>query len=166
MFLTFIYFNIYTSPTFLSPLSFHLPTTFSIFLPLLPFHLPTTYLFSSTIKLNSKPFQFRFRVLCELFQLKGREKKKKKKRVESFQALGVFFFFYNFPIIIFNIFFFNIYTSLTFLYPLPFHLSTTFSIFLPLLPFHLPTTPTLISFFLFPFIFLYFLSLLIHTLLL
>ena len=70
-----------------------------------------------------------------LFSLK---EGKKKKKVEAFQALG-FFFLPNFPIIVFNIYFFNIYTSSTFFSPLPFHLPTT-SIFLSPLPFHLPIT--------------------------
>ena len=48
MFLTFIFFNIYTSPTFLSPLPFHLPTTSSILLPPLRFHL-SPYLFISPL---------------------------------------------------------------------------------------------------------------------
>ena len=42
LFIYFHYHPIYTSPTFLFPLPFHLPTIFSIFLPPLPFHLPTT----------------------------------------------------------------------------------------------------------------------------
>ena len=68
-----------------------------------------------------------------------------------------FFFLSNFLIIVFNIFFiFNIYHSPTFLSPLPFHLPTTSLIFLLsyLLISSLPST--LISLFLFPFIFLYF----------
>ena len=35
------FFNIYTSPTYLPFLHFHLPTTFPTFLHFLPFHLPT-----------------------------------------------------------------------------------------------------------------------------
>ena len=94
-----------------------------------------------------------------LFSLKEKEKKNKqtnKKILEAFQALGFFFFFYNFPIIIFNIYFLNIYTSPTFLFPLPFHLPTTSSIFLPPLHFHLPPALYINIIFLFPFIFLYF----------
>ena len=51
------------------------------------------------------------------------------------------FFFFNFPIIAFNIYFFNIYiSSPTFLSPLPFHLLTTSPTFLSSLSFHFPTT--------------------------
>ena len=70
--------------------------------------------------------------------------------------LWVFFFFSNFPIIIFNIYFLNICNSPTFLFPLPFHLPTTSSIFLPPLHFHLPPSLYINIIFLFPFIFLYF----------
>ena len=69
------------------------------------------------------------------------------------------FFLFNFPIIVFNIYFFNIYTSPTFLPPLPFHLSTTSPTFLLFSFSHLLISPllsTLISFFIFVFIFLYF----------
>ena len=49
-------------------------------------------------------------------------------------------FSFHFLIIIFNIFLFHIYTSPTFLPPLPFHLPTTSPTFLLLSPSHLPTT--------------------------
>ena len=83
----------------------------------------------------------------------------------------IIFFISNFPIIVFNINFLNIYISLTFLLPLPFHLPTTSPTFLPPLPLHLsillqpfcfpnllisPLPSTLISFFIFLFIFFYF----------
>ena len=78
----------------------------------------------------------------------------------------IIFFLFNFPIIVFNIYFFNIYTSSTFLPPLPCHLPTTSSAFLPPLPFYLPTT-LYINIILPLFLHLHlFLSLLIHTLLL
>ena len=70
-----------------------------------------------------------------------------------------FFFFFHFLIIIYNFFLFHIYTSPTFLPPLPFHLPTTSLTFLLLSFSHLLISPllsTLISFFIFPFIFLYF----------
>ena len=51
----------------------------------------------------------------------------------------VIFFLFNFSIIVFNIYFLNIYTSLTFLSPFSFHLPTTFLTFLLPLPFHLST---------------------------
>ena len=67
------------------------------------------------------------------------------------------FFFSNFPIIVFNIYFFLIFTflqpfSLTYYFISPLLLQ---SFFLPYL-FISPLPSTLISFFLFPFIFLYF----------
>ena len=78
----------------------------------------------------------------------------------------IIFFLFNFPIIVFNIYFFNIYTSSTFLPLLPCHLSTTSSAFLPPLPFYLPTT-LYINIILPLFLHLHlFLSLLIHILLL
>ena len=69
------------------------------------------------------------------------------------------FFFSNFPIIVFNIYFFNIYPSPTF-----FSLSLSYNFISPLLLqsfshpylFITPLPFTLISFFLFPFVFLYF----------
>ena len=64
-------------------------------------------------------------------------------------------FLTNSSIIVFNIFFFNIYTSPTFRPHLPFHLPTTSPTFLPYL-FISPLPSKLISFFLFLFIFLYF----------
>ena len=89
-----------------------------------------------------------------LFRLKE-EKQKKKQNVEAFQALGFFFFYLKFLIIVFNIYFFNIYTSLTFL---AYHfisplLLQSFSITYLFIS---PLLFTLISFFLFPFIFLSF----------
>ena len=119
---------------------------------------------NSTIKPNPKPLQFSFRVLCKPFWLKRR----KKKKVESFQASFFFLnlFLSNFPIIVFNIYFFNIYTSPIFLYPLPFHLSTTSLIFLPLLLFHLPIALYINIILSLSHHFPLFLSLLIHTLLL
>ena len=84
-----------------------------------------------------KPFQFNFRVLCESFQLKGEEKKKNTKQNKTLKPFKLYGFF--FPIIVFKIYLFNIYTSPTFLSHLSFHLPII-SIFLPPLPFHLPTT--------------------------
>ena len=67
------------------------------------------------------------------------------------------FFLSNFPIIVFNICFLNIYTSPTFLIPLTFSSSHYFSNISSSLTFSSPSLPsTLISFFLIPFIFLYF----------
>ena len=90
-----------------------------------------------------------------LFNLKE-EKKNKTKRL-SLSSFRVFFFFFsNFLIIVFNIYFFNIYTSLIFLSPYHFIsplLLQSFS--LPYL-FISPLPSILISFLLFPFIFLYF----------
>ena len=95
-----------------------------------------------------------------LFGLKEK-KQKKKQNVETFQALGVF----SFLIIVFNIYFFNIYTSPTFRCPLPFHFPTT-SICISLLPFHLPTTLYINIIIPLSLHLPLFLSLLIHTLLL
>ena len=77
-----------------------------------------------------------------LFSLKEGKKiiKIKSWILSSFRVFFLFSFLSNFPIIVFNIYFFNIYPSSTFISPLPFHLSTTSSIFLPPLPFHLPAT--------------------------
>ena len=52
----------------------------------------------------------------------------------------IIFFLFNFPKIVFNVYFFNIYTSPTFFPPLHFHLLTTSPTFLSLLSFHLFTT--------------------------
>ena len=74
------------------------------------------------------------------------------------------FSFFNFIIIFLTfIYFFNIYTSSTFLHPLPFHPSTTFPTFFPPLPFHLPTTLYINIILPFSLRLLLFLSLLIHT---
>ena len=78
----------------------------------------------------------------------------------------VFFFFFQFSYNCFKIYFFNIYTSPTFLSPLPFHLPTTSSIFLSPLPFHLPTTLYINIILPLSLHLPLFLSLLIHTLLL
>ena len=82
-----------------------------------------------------------------LFSLKEKEKKK---NIGAFQTLRFFFFF---PIIVFNIFFL-IFTLLQ-PFSLPYHFPLLFQSFsLPYL-FISPLPSTLISFFLFPFIFLY-----------
>ena len=60
--------------------------------------------------------------------------------IKPHQHHVIIFFISNFPIIVFNINFLNIYISLTFLLPLPFHLPTTSPTFLPPLSFHLPIT--------------------------
>ena len=111
-----------------------------------------------------KPFQFNFRVLCESFQLKGGKKKKNTKQNKTLKPFKLYGFF--FPIIVFNIYFFNIYTSPTFFSPLPFHLLITSSIFLPPLYFHLPTTLYINIILPLSLHLPLFLSLLIHTLLL
>ena len=74
----------------------------------------------------------------------------------------LFIYFYYHPIInpayyLFIYFrYYPIYSSPAFLFPLPFHLPTIFSIFLPLYLFISPLSSTLILFSLFPFIFFYF----------
>ena len=82
--------------------------------------------------------------------------------ISASTSLSFFFFqfYYNFLTFIY---FFNIYTSSTFLHHLPFHLPITFPTFFPPLPFHLPTT-LYINIILPLFLrLLLFLSLLIHT---
>ena len=86
--------------------------------------------------------------------------------VESHQLHVNIFFLSNFHIIVFNIYFLNIYTSPTFLFPLPFHLPITSPIFLPPLHFYLPTTLYINIIFSLSLHLPLFLSFLIHTLLL
>ena len=80
----------------------------------------------------------------------------KKQNVEAFPALGFFFFFSNFSIKFFNIYF--LIFALFQPFSLPYHFISPLllqSFFLSYL-FISPLSSTLISFFLFPFIFLYF----------
>ena len=70
--------------------------------------------------------------------------------------MSLSFFLFNFPIIVCNIYFFNIYTSPTFLHHLHFHLPLLLQYFSLHYLFIFPLPSILISFFLFPFIFLYF----------
>ena len=79
----------------------------------------------------------------------------------------IIYFLSNFPNF-FNTYYFNIYTSPTFLPSLSFHLLTTSSTFLPSLSFHLPTTHYPLHYIIFPLSFHLplFLFLLIHTILL
>ena len=93
---------------------------------------------------------------------KGERKKKKQKQQQerwSLSSFRGFFYFFRFSykhIIVFNIYFFLIFTLLQ-PFSLPYHFISPLlqSFSLPYL-FISPLPPTLISFFLFPFIFLYF----------
>ena len=97
---------------------------------LIPLSIPTQSLFNSALGFCVSLFSLKNKKTKKTKQ-KNKNKNKTKQNVEAFQALRFFFFF--------NIYFFNIYTSPTFLSPLSFHLPIT-SIFLPPLAFHLPTT--------------------------
>ena len=176
MFLTFIFliFRLlqpFSLPyRFISPLllqSFSLPYLFISPLPstlisffLFPFIFLYFCLFLFTLS------YYKFVTISSILYIVFPHKKKVPSLSLSKFFGGFFIFFSNFLIIVFNIYFFNIFTSPTFLSPLSFHLPTTSSIFLPSLPFHLPTTFYINIIFPLSLHLPLFLSLLIHTLLL
>ena len=109
---------------------------------------------------------FHYQAQLKVFSVQLYKQNETKQNVEAFQVCLFFFFFPNFLKIFFKIYFFNIYTSPTFLSPLPFHLPTTSSIFFLPLPFHLPSTLYINIILPLSLHLLLFLSLFIHTLLL